>query len=678
MSAAAKSEGGLSVHYLFNYTMKRTYITLLIIITSLNLNAQTWQWARRAGGTSSDNGYSITTDPSGYIYATGYFSLSSATFGGTTLSNAGGWDPFLIKYDASGNMQWATSWGGTSTDVGNGIAADASGNLYVTGYYNSTAIFGGTTLSSAGGGDLFLVKSDPNGSVLWAQRAGGANAERGTSVATDATSGDVYITGFFSSSSVSFGSNTLTNSGAAGTNDIFFVKYNSSGTVQWAKSFGGTWTSDEGYGIATDVAGNIYISGEFQSSSVVFGSITLTNINPVNTDCFIAKYDANGNALWAQNGIGSTTDDNCRSISTDVNNNVYATGFFSGSSITFGGTTLTNPACCLPEIFIVKYDQNGNVLWAKQGGGTSNDWGFGTATDASANVYVSGTFQSSTIAFGSTTLTNAGGMDFFLSKYDVNGNVVWAVNNGGTGNDGINTGNDVATSASGDVYVAGTFASTSITFGSDVLNDAGSNDIFIAKMGGTLPIELISFEGKLNDGKINLRWSTTSENNNDYFTIEKRSSPIPTFPFGEGVWTAIGTVQGAGNSNAALSYNFTDHSPFPWGRNGDGLVYYRLKQVDYDGKFTYSNIISVTQEHLNTVIAIYPNPSEDFLYYQLTLNESAMMITTVVDIFGKSLIQEQKELNKGINNLKLNINNLSEGMYFLRINNNRPVKFIKQ
>ena len=123
-----------------------------------------------------------------------------------------------------------------------------------------------------------------------------------------------------------------------------------------------------------------------------------------------------------------------RSIAVDANGNSYVTGYFYSSTITFGLTTLTNSGV-YSDIFVVKYDSSGNVVWAKNTGGTNEDKGYGIAVDAIGNSYVTGWFSSSTITFGSTTLTNSGSDDIFVVKYDSSGNVMRAKSAGGTSND---------------------------------------------------------------------------------------------------------------------------------------------------------------------------------------------------------------------------------------------------
>src|ERR1022692_4879088 len=185
---------------------------------------------------------------------------------------------------------WAEKAAGVADEQGNSIAVDSSGNSYVTGYFNSTTItFGSTTLTTAGGYDIFIAKYNANGNVVWAKRAGGSGDEGGYGIAVDG-SGNSYVTGYFNSSSITFDTITLT---GAGGNDMFIAKYDSSGNVMWAKSAGGS-NNDIGNGIAVNSSGISYITGNFTSSSITFGSTTLTNASNDTSDIFIAKYDANG------------------------------------------------------------------------------------------------------------------------------------------------------------------------------------------------------------------------------------------------------------------------------------------------------------------------------------------------------------------------------------------------
>jgi hypothetical protein len=435
-----------------------------------------YPWAKNIGGNKDDQGNSITTDAFGNVYLTGGFKSSAITFAGVILTNAGNNnnDVFIAKYGTSGNVLWAQRAGGSGDDFCNSITTDSLGNVYLTGMFKSSSItFGSTTLTNADSNtyDIFIVKYDPSGNVLWAQRAGGSNDDSGNSIDAD-NFGNIYLTGNFKSSTITFNSDTLTN---AGVNDIFIAKYNSSGNVLWAQRAGGT-NGDVGNGISADNFGNIYLTGYFQSLSIIFGIDTFTNAGV--SDIFIAKYDSSGNVLWAKS-VGGSSMDFSTGIITDSFDNIYLTGWFGSPTITLGSHTLTNAGNY--DIFIAKYDSSGNVLWAKRAGGTGGDVGNSISEDSYGNIYLAGSFNSSAIVFGSNTLINAGFSDIFITKYDSSGNVLWARRAGGGSDD---YGYGIAIDKFDNEYITGMFKSSSIAFGNYTLTnaDSGTGDIYIAKL----------------------------------------------------------------------------------------------------------------------------------------------------------------------------------------------------
>jgi hypothetical protein len=433
--------------------------------------APDWTWAESAGGGGYDYGISVAADDSGNSYVAGYFGSHLIIFGADTLTKVGDYDLFTVKYDSSGNVLWARSAGGSDIDWANSVAADASGNSYLAGRFGSSAItFGSITLINANAGysDMFLVQYDASGNASWAKRAGGNNTDRANSVAAD-TLGNSYVAGYFDSPTITFGTTTLSTVSGA---DVFLAKYDASGNATWAKSAGG---SDDDYAnsAATDASGNTYVAGYFFSPSISFGTITLTKTGY--SDMFLAKYDASGNAAWAKSAGGNDYD-RAYSVATDASGNSYVSGVFLSDSITFGATTLTNAGGY--DMFLAKYDASGNLIWANRVGGSDNDGAQGVAVDVSGNAYVTGYFESPTISVGATTLTNAGSGDVFLVKYDRSGNVLWAASAGGSDDD---MGYGVATDASGNCYLAGAFFEPTITFGATTLASVNGYDMFIAK-----------------------------------------------------------------------------------------------------------------------------------------------------------------------------------------------------
>lgn len=464
--------------------MKKNHISILAslaILCFVNIaiaSSPDWVWAKGVGGKANEEAKDLCTDAAGNIYVTGFFNSPSITFGSDSLKSAGSGDIFIVKYDPSGNLLWAKRAGGESSDMGNSIATDAAGNVYVTGYYQSAIfVFGKDTLKNAGNTDVFILKYDSSGKEIWAKSIGEDGNDAGQSIHTDA-SNNVFVSGYFQSSTITFGTNILTNASNKGTSDIFIVKYNAAGNVAWAKSAGGT-SFDFGTSITNDAGGNVLLTGYFKSPMLTFGEITLKNTTTDGTvsDIFVAKYDPLGNVLWAKSA-GGATDDGSNSISTDASGNVYIAGYFQSTAISFGSITLKNTGSY--DVFIAKYDASGNVAWAKNIWGDSYDYATGVCADATGNVFLTGYFQSKSITFGSTTLTNENDgsiSNIFIAKFDSLGNVLEARSAGSIGDDESNA---ICVDASGKPHIAGYFQSHTISFGTSTLTNLGSSDIFVA------------------------------------------------------------------------------------------------------------------------------------------------------------------------------------------------------
>jgi hypothetical protein len=455
-------------------------ILLLATISFLSMlsyaQAPNWLWAKSAGGTDFDFAKSVAVDANGNTYVSGFFSSPSITFGTNTLTNAGSRDMFLAKYDAIGNVVWAKSAGGANDDEMRSVKVDANGNTYVTGWFSSPTIaFGSNTLTNLGYRDIFIAKYDATGNVVWAKSAGGTGDDAAGSFSKDAT-GNIYLAGYYESPTLIFGSTTLTN---AGYGDIFLAKYDTVGNVVWAKSAGGTGLDGAG-SFSMDASGNIYLAGYYESPTLIFGSTNLTNAG--SGDIFLVKYDAAGNVIWAKSA-GGTGLDEAVSIAVDAYGNNYLAGYFSSFNLIFDSAILTSTGS--EDIFLAKYNAAGNVVWAIRAGGNGDDKAYSVAVDASGNIYLAGSFLSSTLIFGSTTLMNMGYEDIFLAKYDTDGNVFWAKSTGGNGNDYLNS---VVVDVFGNTYVTGLFCSPTMVFGTTTLTNVGFCDIFLGKLNNDVGI----------------------------------------------------------------------------------------------------------------------------------------------------------------------------------------------
>jgi hypothetical protein len=454
----------------------------------INVNGQSpmWSWAESPeGGNNYSSGNSVTVDSFGNSYMTGSFSTQKLVFGNDTLfntDNSGNTkDVFIVKYDLDGNIVWAKNVGGNYHDFGNSITTDGSGNIYITGSFGSpTIVFGSYTLTSLGNFDVYIAKYDANGNVIWATRAGGTSQDESNSIALDSF-GNVYIAGYFRNTPITFGAYTLTNNGYA---DMFVAKYSSAGNAVWAKSNGGGYFDDQASSVTTDVYGNIYVAIGFLSNFISVGTNTLTNAYSGYNDIALVKYDSNGNPIWAKR-IGGTSDEWPLSVSSDNTGHLYMTGYFSSSSIILDTDTLNNVGANTSDLFISKYDYNGNVIWSKRAGGINSELGRGVTCDISNNVYLVGSFSSSSIIFNSDTLLNTsnGSSDIFITKLDSSGNLIWLKGAAGNSNDYANS---VAVDNNGNSFVAGNFHYLPIIFDSDTLSNIDGSGMtykmYIAKL----------------------------------------------------------------------------------------------------------------------------------------------------------------------------------------------------
>ncbi len=442
--------------------------------------AGNWVWARQAGGTHAQEGYSCATDAAGNVYATGYFEDSTITFGTITLhsnGSIGNQEMFLVKYSPTGIVEWAISAAGSCISTGTSVATDLFGNVYLTGSFQGTFILGSYTLTCLSYQDVYIAKFSSTGTVLWAQCGMGSYSSYGYSVATD-PSGNAILVGIYQGATINFGTYTLTLSG--GIVDVFTVSYSPSGVVQWAKTaggIGGCQIAD----VATDASGNIYISGSFESPYVTFDTDTLTSAG--SSDIYIVKYSSTGTVIWAKRA-GGTSWDGGASVITDYTGNIYVTGCFISPTISFGVNTFVNQGAGQADVFITKYSAAGNVVVAKSAGSSFPVVGYSlassvTGTNNAIGIYLTGSFYGPSIIFDTDTLIHQP-LTFdpmFIVKYDENLNVICAtfLESGGDDN------NAIATDNFGNAYIAGDFAVNPFIVGTDSFTLTGTELFFVAK-----------------------------------------------------------------------------------------------------------------------------------------------------------------------------------------------------
>ncbi|MFN8347339.1 MAG: SBBP repeat-containing protein [Spirosomataceae bacterium] len=416
------------------------------------------------GSTETDYGFGIAVDANGNVYITGVYT-GTAMFGTTSMTSVGNQDIFLAKYNGVGTLQWVRSAGGPNNDQGLSVAVNAAGNVYITGYYNVTASFGTASVSATGNNDIFVAQYDTDGNFQWVRSAGGMEEDMGRGIAVDAA-GNAFLTGHFRLTAT-FDGNSVASIGGE---DIFIAKYDNVGSLQWVYSAGSSG-DDRGMGITTDVSGNMYITG-YYLSTITLGASSLTSSGGY--DVFTAKYNSDGAVQWAQT-IGGAGHEYGQSIAVGVNGNVAITGGFQGLT-SFNGTTLNSEG--IRDMFILKYNNAGGFLWVKSAGGTGYDHGYSVFVDADDFTYVAGCFEA-TAKFGTITKTATGSQDLFVAKYNGGGGALqWVVPAGGSGSD---LAMGIAIDTNTNIYLTGSYHNTAI-FGNTPLTSVGNSDIFVGRL----------------------------------------------------------------------------------------------------------------------------------------------------------------------------------------------------
>ncbi|MEO0179192.1 MAG: SBBP repeat-containing protein, partial [candidate division WOR-3 bacterium] len=434
---------------------------------SLLIDPHALIWSTYYGGGHQDYGNSITTDLQGNIFITGrtistnfptfdpqngaYYDNSCGTDGncnydGTNLYH----DVFILKFNNLGVRLWATYYGGSKDECYTSafsdpyhlcsIAVDSQGNLFLTGKTNSPdfptydpqngAYYQGTCSGCPNYYDVFILKFNNLGVRLWATYYGGSYPDAGTSITTD-INGNLFITGYTSSGdfpTYNPGGGAYYDSTHNGNSDVFILKFDNLGVRLWATYYGGSMSSpnyfclyafgEKAYSITTDIYGNVFITGETCSPN-------------------FPTYNPGGNTYY---------DGTC---GTDGNCNVQ--GDYFGDTFVF------------PDIFILKFTNNGVLKWATYYGGSGYDKGYSITTDFQGNLYLTGSVTSQDFPTQNPQNgayyqpTNAGYFDAFILKFDSLGALLWATYYGGS--DGEN-GSSITTDINGNVFITGTTSST--------------------------------------------------------------------------------------------------------------------------------------------------------------------------------------------------------------------------
>lgn len=530
-----------------NQLIKGLMSFLFFLLTNNSSFAQVnQQWISTYNGkeNSFDGGNDIAADKSGNVYVTGI-----CTETGT------GYDYTTLKYNSSGMQQWISIYNGTgnSDDIANSIAVDNSENVYVTG-------------SSFGNGSLYdftTIKYNSSGIVQWVARYNGTgnSFDEAFSMGLD-DSGNVYVTG--------------ASIGAGTSEDIVTIKYNSEGLQKWVARYNGFGNgNDVAYSLAVDSSGSVYVSGSSTGISTL-PDYTTIKYNSDGIQQWIAIYNGPGNGADYSNDIG-----------IDRTGNVYVTGYSDGGIVTFS------------DYSTIKYNSAGEQQWVQRynGRGSSDDYAKSIAVDNAGNVYVTG-----------ECLDSVSYYDIVTIKYNSTGEQQWAeIYNGPAGFD--DAGNSIAVDNSGDVYVAG--------YSSGI---GTSNDYTTIKYNSSGVVKWIKTYDNINQGD--------------------DAMSIITDTCGNIYVTGYSTSIAGGTDIATIKYSqLTDIIQFP----------------DYmPARFI--------------LFQNYPNPFNPSTNLGFEISNSEFVSLKVYDQTGREIaVLVDEKLSRGRYNVTFDGNNCTSGVYFYKI-----------
>lgn len=452
-------------------------------------------WVKQMGGYGTDIGERINIDSDGNIYTVGRFMHTTDFDPGSGISefeSEGSYDVFIQKLDSNGNYIWCKTIGGSTWDYVSDIKFDDIGNIYVVGSFGETADLnpsaGSSLYTSNGENDVFVMKLNVTGDLLWLKHYGGAGHDVATDIELD-DNNNIYITGTFQNT-VDFNPNAGVNSFTAqGLRDSYILKLTSDGQFTWAKHLksngGNAYVTS--FGIAIDNNGYLYTVGSFNNTVELEPDSGMYSFYAEHVDGFIQKLDTDGAILWAKQYTGSQVEYPIK-ITNDDNGDLLVTGVFM-DSVDFDlgpGENYMFSGDFSIDVFIQKLTTNGDFIWVNHLEGGSRDVPNAIVTDPDGNVYITGEFKDNLQAeleSGVQNIISEGFNDIFIYGVDIDGNSIWLKGLGGASDD---IGYDIVIDDSKNLYITGMFNQV-VDFdpNSGVYNltsEGVGSDVFIQKL----------------------------------------------------------------------------------------------------------------------------------------------------------------------------------------------------
>ena len=556
-----------------NIFFYRFFFLLFFMPGIPELAAQVIDWTKVYGGAGDDGAQSMVVTDNGDIVIAGFKSFNDLK------------DVLLMKTDADGNEMWSRTYNLGLNDWGRSLRQTKDGGFIIAGMTEvSPQIF-----------DPFLIKTDADGNVQWQQQYDYGFGDDDRAHAVYQTSDGGYV----------IAGQTWLIHGSFGNYDIYIVKTDMDGNVQWKRVF---FREDEGADVALSIQqldDGGYIAGGFTQSS--------------SWASYIIRMDSQGNAVWSNIFPGSWQSE-CYDIQPTPDGGFILTG----TESSFQTDT---------DVLIIKLDAGGSLLWKKI---------YGTV-DAEQGEFIQQLQDGYVIAGMSGH--GSGGYDMYVIRTNSAGDSLWSRTIGGSGDDRAFS---AAAPSEGSYLITG----WTWSYGQ------GLGDVYLVKLSeSVVPVELVSFSAKTDGDKVILTWTTASEQNNQGFEVQKKN--------GNNDWSSIAFIKGAGTTQEVQDYSFTDYSVSP----GKYFYRFKQVDYDGTLEYSDAaevEVISIPDEFF--LAQNYPNPFNPSTNLSFVIGNSSFVSLKVYDTLGNEvaiLVNESKAA--GSYEINFDASALAGGVYFYRL-----------
>jgi hypothetical protein len=576
---------------------KYLYLILLLILLAVSLKAQTVQWAQTYGGTGQDGGESMILTSDGGIVIAGFKSAGPTSYK----------DMLLMKTDASGNELWSRIFNLNLNDWARSIKQTSDGGFIIS----------GMTEINPQTHDPFLLKTDNQGNLQWVHQYDYGFGEDDRAHTVYQTSDGGYI----------LAGQTWLFHGPFGNYDMYIIKTDANGNVQWTKIF---FREEQGGDVALGVQqlndGGYIIGGFTQSSEWA---------------SYIIRTDDSGNPVWS-NIYPGVWQSECYDIQSTPDG-----GFiYTGTESNFVTDT---------DVLLVKLNGSGVLQWKKIYGTVEADQGELLQQLPDGGFVIAG-----------MSATQSTSYDMYVVRTNSSGDLLWSSRIGGTSDDRAFS---VVTNPDGSHLISG----WAWSYGQ------GSGDVYLVKIqDSVVPVELTNFSASVSGNDVVLNWSTATETNNRGFEIERKQSE---FRSQESEWIPVSFVSGYGTTTETKSYSFVDDISHLLTLTPSLTLSYRLKQIDFDGSFEYSDVVEVDVENIPSQFSLeqnYPNPFNPSTKIKFTIPHTdnplpggargGLVTLKVYNLLGNeiaTLVNEEK--SSGEYEVTFDASGLASGTYFYKL-----------